>query len=71
MTVARQPSSSAAEFGELDAHLFREGKHPRLYETLGSHPVAGGTKFATWAPHAAAMYLVGRQFERESPTSSE
>ena len=28
------------EFGELDAHLMREGKHPRLHERLGSHPTA-------------------------------
>ncbi|HEX5064235.1 MAG TPA: 1,4-alpha-glucan branching protein GlgB, partial [Kofleriaceae bacterium] len=47
------------EFGELDAHLMREGKHPRLHEKLGSHPVAGGTYFATWAPHAAAVSVIG------------
>jgi len=37
-------------FGELDAHLMREGKHARLHEKLGSHPIAGGTQFAVWAP---------------------
>ncbi len=59
MTLARQPPADAAEFGDLDAHLFREGKHPRLHDKLGSHPVAGGTKFATWAPHAAAVSVIG------------
>ena len=47
------------DFGELDAHLFREGKHPRLHEKLGSHPVDGGTYFATWAPNAAAVSVIG------------
>ena len=46
-------------FGELDAHLMREGKHPRLYEVLGSHPVAGGTRFSVWAPHASEVSVVG------------
>jgi 1,4-alpha-glucan branching enzyme len=47
------------EFGELDAHLMREGKHPRLHEKLGAHVVAGGTQFATWAPNAAAVSVIG------------
>ncbi|HEU4612389.1 MAG TPA: 1,4-alpha-glucan branching protein GlgB, partial [Kofleriaceae bacterium] len=47
------------EIGELDLHLFREGKHPRLHDKLGSHPVDGGTFFATWAPHAAAVSVIG------------
>src|SRR5262245_45700919 len=47
------------EFGELDAHLMREGKHPRLHEKLGSHPGDGGTFFATWAPNAAEVSVIG------------
>jgi 1,4-alpha-glucan branching enzyme len=47
------------EFGELDAHLMREGKHPRLHEKLGAHPIDGGTQFATWAPNAAAVSVIG------------
>ncbi|HEY5921631.1 MAG TPA: 1,4-alpha-glucan branching protein GlgB [Kofleriaceae bacterium] len=47
------------EFGELDAHLMREGKHPRLHEKLGSHPTRDGTYFATWAPHAVAVSVIG------------
>ena len=46
-------------FGELDAHLMREGKHPRLHDKLGSHPIDGGTRFAVWAPHAVAVSVVG------------
>jgi 1,4-alpha-glucan branching enzyme len=46
-------------FGELDAHLMREGKHPKLYEKLGSHPGPGGTQFAVWAPHASHVSVIG------------
>ena len=45
------------EFGELDAHLMREGTHPRLYEKLGAHSDEEGTRFAVWAPHAAVYTL--------------
>ncbi len=47
------------EFGELDAHLMREGKHPRLYDKLGAHVESGGTTFAVWAPHAAKVSVIG------------
>ncbi|HVV88038.1 MAG TPA: hypothetical protein VHE35_33585, partial [Kofleriaceae bacterium] len=43
------PSADPHELGELDAYLMREGKHPRLYDKLGSHPADGGTRFAVWA----------------------
>jgi 1,4-alpha-glucan branching enzyme len=48
-----------SELGELDASLMREGKHARLYDQLGSHVVPGGTRFATWAPNAAAVSVIG------------
>jgi 1,4-alpha-glucan branching enzyme len=47
------------EFGELDAYLMREGKHPRLHDKLGAHPVVGGTRFAAWAPNAAQLSVIG------------
>ncbi|HTL38501.1 MAG TPA: 1,4-alpha-glucan branching protein GlgB [Kofleriaceae bacterium] len=47
------------ELGQLDLHLFREGKHPRLHEKLGSHPDAKGTSFAAWAPSASAVSVIG------------
>jgi 1,4-alpha-glucan branching enzyme len=49
------------EFGELDAHLMREGKHPRLYDKLGAHvaPDGVGTYFAVWAPNAASVSVIG------------
>jgi 1,4-alpha-glucan branching enzyme len=49
--------------GELDVHLFREGTHRRLYETLGAHPRrldgVDGTAFAVWAPNARRVSVVG------------
>jgi len=53
------PAADAHAFGELDAHLMREGKHPRLYDKLGSHPAPGGTRFAVWAPGADAIRVIG------------
>jgi 1,4-alpha-glucan branching enzyme len=46
-------------FGELDAHLMREGTHPRLHDKLGSHPTTDGTRFAVWAPNAAQVSVIG------------
>jgi 1,4-alpha-glucan branching enzyme len=46
-------------FGELDAHLMREGTHPRLHDKLGAHPTPGGTRFAVWAPSALAVSVIG------------
>ena len=45
--------------GELDFHLMREGRHPRLHEKLGAHLTEGGTYFATWAPSAAQVSVIG------------
>ena len=48
---------------DFDLHLFGEGKHERIYEKLGAHPLArdagGGTRFAVWAPNAARVSVVG------------
>jgi 1,4-alpha-glucan branching enzyme len=44
---------------DQDLFLFNEGSHFRLYEKLGSHPVAGGTWFAVWAPNAEWVSVVG------------
>ncbi|MBJ7600348.1 MAG: 1,4-alpha-glucan branching enzyme [Candidatus Nephthysia bennettiae] len=44
---------------DQDLYLFNEGSHFRLYEKLGSHPVAGGTWFAVWAPNAEWVSIVG------------
>ncbi|MDX1939354.1 MAG: 1,4-alpha-glucan branching protein GlgB [Saprospiraceae bacterium] len=48
---------------DFDVHLFRQGKHHRIYEKLGSHltEVDGqkGTYFAVWAPSAKAVSVTG------------
>jgi len=59
--------SSAKEFspilGDLDLHLFGEGKHERIYEKLGAHPVTRdgkrGVGFGVWAPNARSVSVVG------------
>ena len=49
--------------GELDLHLFGEGRHQRLWDKLGAHEreVDGvaGTAFAVWAPNARSVRVVG------------
>jgi 1,4-alpha-glucan branching enzyme len=46
-----------------DIYLFNEGTHTRLYDKLGAHvqTVDGivGTYFATWAPNAAEVFVIG------------
>jgi len=50
-------------FTEYDIYLFKEGKHFRLYEKLGAHPMTvgkeKGTYFAVWAPNAKYVSVVG------------
>lgn len=49
--------------GEVDLHLFNEGTHRRLWETLGARPLTvdgvSGTAFAVWAPNARRVSVVG------------
>jgi 1,4-alpha-glucan branching enzyme len=50
-------------FTEFDINLFKAGKHFKLYEKLGSHPIevngVKGTYFAVWAPSARSVSVVG------------
>jgi 1,4-alpha-glucan branching enzyme len=49
--------------GDVDVHLFAEGKHRRLWEKLGAHRrrIEGveGVAFAVWAPNARRVSVVG------------
>ena len=45
--------------GELDLHLFGEGRHRRLWEWMGAQPGEDGTSFAVWAPNAREVEVVG------------
>lgn len=48
---------------EFDVHLFKTGKHFKLYEKLGAHVTSFGTKkgvyFAVWAPNAKSISVIG------------
>ncbi len=50
-------------FTDFDIDLFKGGKHYRLYDKLGSHPIevdgVAGTYFAVWAPSAKSVSVVG------------
>jgi len=49
--------------GEVDLHLFGEGRHHRLWEVLGAHAREHqgetGVAFAVWAPAARSVRVVG------------
>ncbi len=49
--------------GDIDLHLFGEGRHERIYDKLGAHVIAHegvkGVSFAVWAPNAERVSVVG------------
>ena len=61
------PYRFAPTLGEIDRHLFNEGRHEQLWTVLGSHvrtypgPLGEvrGVSFAVWAPNATAVHVVG------------
>ena len=61
MTSFLNPHSS---LGEIDLHLFNEGRHEKLWDALGAHvrrDTKGnliGTAFSVWAPNASAVSLI-------------
>jgi 1,4-alpha-glucan branching enzyme len=48
---------------DFDVSLFISGKHFRLYEKMGAHPITlndiPGTYFAVWAPNAKQVNVIG------------
>ena len=63
-TTSKKPKTEGlGVIGELDRYVFGEGRHYQLYHKLGAHPYTyrgqDGYYFAVWAPHAAAVSLVG------------
>ncbi|WP_025761460.1 1,4-alpha-glucan branching protein GlgB [Dyadobacter tibetensis] len=57
------PVEKVSRFTDFDIHLFRQGKHYKLYEKLGSHVMEHngvvGTYFAVWAPNASSISVIG------------
>ncbi|HEY8227851.1 MAG TPA: 1,4-alpha-glucan branching protein GlgB [Pyrinomonadaceae bacterium] len=57
------PYSFLPTVGELDLHLFGEGKHEEIYKKLGAHVIridrVSGVSFAVWAPQASGVSVVG------------
>ena len=57
------PHQFSPTLGDIDLHLFGEGKHERVYDKLGAHPVTHegrrGVAFAVWAPQAERVSVVG------------
>ncbi len=57
------PYQFSPHISEFDRHLFGEGKHWHIYRILGAHPVeregVQGVRFATWAPNAERVSVVG------------
>src|ERR1043166_784966 len=45
--------------GDIDLHLFGEGRHEEIYKKLGAHVMKRGVTFAVWAPQAAGVSVVG------------
>ncbi|MFV0495338.1 1,4-alpha-glucan branching protein GlgB [Mycobacterium sp.] len=53
--------------GEIDLHLFAEGRHEQLWDVLGAHRrsfttpdgTVTGVSFAVWAPNATGVGLIG------------
>ncbi len=61
--TVRDPYRFLPALGELDLHLFGEGRHEQLWQALGArtmeHQGVLGTRFTVWAPNARGVRVVG------------
>ena len=57
------PYSFGPSLGDIDIHLFSEGRHFELAQALGANVVSmdgvTGTRFAVWAPNASRVAVIG------------
>src|ERR1044071_8294343 len=58
-----EQSTSFSLLTDFDIHLFRTGKHFKLYEKFGAHVASphgqAGTFFSVWAPNAKEVSVIG------------
>lgn len=63
MEVSMGKTAEKVFISEADQYLFAQGTHYDIYKKLGAHlSVENGKKgmmFAVWAPHAAAVHVIG------------
>jgi alpha-1,4-glucan:alpha-1,4-glucan 6-glycosyltransferase/4-alpha-glucanotransferase len=63
LAPSTQTVMGVSRLDATDVYLFNEGRHFRLYDKLGAHPmtVGGvpGVLFAVWAPNAERVCVVG------------
>ena len=61
--AAKSKMSGLGVIGELDRYYYGEGRHYKIFEKLGAHPVSEngvrGVHFAVWAPGAMRVSVVG------------
>ena len=61
--TSHDPYAYPPTIGNLDLHLWSEGRHNRIYEKLGAHlytvDEVSGIAFAVWAPNAIGVSVVG------------
>ncbi|MDH5472287.1 MAG: 1,4-alpha-glucan branching protein GlgB [Gammaproteobacteria bacterium] len=57
------PYSFLPQIGDMDLHLFGEGRHWKIYQLLGSRLVTidgvSGCQFAVWAPNVKRVSVIG------------
>jgi 1,4-alpha-glucan branching enzyme len=60
---ADDPYRFVPSVGEVDLHLWGEGRHEQIWHVLGAqyrpHEGVVGTSFSVWAPHAKAVRVIG------------
>ncbi len=61
--VAHDPYTFVPQIGDLDLHLFGEGRHRHAHRIFGAHvhetEGVSGIRFAVWAPNAERVSVVG------------
>jgi 1,4-alpha-glucan branching enzyme len=61
--TTEETTESFSLLTDFDIYLFKAGKHFRLHEKLGAHPMEykgeRGTYFAVWAPNASQVSVIG------------